>query len=99
MKTLEERKVSRYRNHSIILENREKLSVSGVEQVHNFNSETIVVETVAGVLTVKGEDLDVNKLSIEDGNVSISGMVYSINYSDRESFGTKGAGFLGKMFK
>jgi len=96
---LEDRKVNRTRNHSIILENRERLSVSGVEHVNNFNSEMIVLETVAGVLTIKGEDLDVNKLSVEDGNVSVSGTVYSLNYSDRESLGSKGAGFLGRMFK
>lgn len=99
MNALEERKVNRYRNHSIILENREKLSVSGVEHVNNFNDETIVLETVAGVLTIKGEELDVNKLNIEDGNISISGTLYSFSYSDRESLGSKGTGFLGKMFK
>jgi len=96
---LEDRKVNRTRNHSIILENRERLSVSGVEHVNNFNSEMIVLETVAGVLTIKGEDLDVNKLNVEDGNVSVSGTVYSLNYSDREGLGSKGAGFLGRMFK
>lgn len=99
MSALEERRSNKSRNHSIILENREKLSVSGVEHVNNFNSEMIILETVAGVLTIKGEELDVNKLSIEDGNLSISGTVYSLGYSDRESFGAKGTGFLGKMFR
>jgi len=96
---LEDRRVNRTRNHSIILENRERLSVSGVEHVNNFNSENIVLETVAGVLTIKGEELDVNKLNVEDGNVSVTGTVYSLVYSDRESLGSKGAGFLGRMFK
>jgi sporulation protein YabP len=96
---LEDRRVNRTRNHSIILENREKLSVSGVEHVNNFNSELLVLDTVAGVLTIKGEELDVNKLNVEDGNVSVSGTIYSLVYSDRESLGSKGSGFLGRMFK
>jgi len=96
---LEERRVNRTRNHSIILENREKLSVSGVEHVNNFNSELLVLDTVAGVLTIKGEELDVNKLNVEDGNVSVTGTIYSLVYSDRESLGSKGSGFLGRMFK
>lgn len=99
MNLLEDRKVKQYSNHSIILENREKLNISGVEHVNNFNEETIILETVAGVLTIKGRELDVNKLNIEDGNISISGSVYSLNYSDKQGLGERGSGFLGKMFK
>ena len=95
---MEERKMDGYRSHSIMLENREKLNVSGVEHVISFNSETVILETVAGVLTIKGGELDVNKLNIEDGNISISGIVYSLNYSDKHGVGGK-SGLLGKMFK
>lgn len=96
---MEERRNNRLRGHSIILENREKLSISGVEHVNNFNSEVIVVDTVAGVITIKGNDLDVSKLNTEDGNVSITGTVYSMVYSDRESLSAKSSGFFSKMFK
>ncbi len=96
---MEEKKINRYNNHSIILENRQKLNVSGVEHVNHFNDEMVVLVTVAGVLTIKGTDLDVSKLNIEDGNISISGTVYSLNYSDKQSIGEKGSGFLGRMFK
>ncbi|ABR46406.1 YabP family protein [Alkaliphilus metalliredigens QYMF] len=96
---MEERKKTNHRGHSLILENREKLSISGVEHVNSFNSELIVVETIDGVLTLKGEDLDVSKLSLDDGNASIQGRIYSMIYSDRSSLGTKGSGLLSKMFK
>ena len=96
---MEDRRTTRARNHSIMLENREKLNVSGVEHVNSFNSELVILETIAGVLTIKGEELDISKLNVEDGNVSVSGTIYALNYSDRESIGAKGAGFLGKMFK
>ncbi len=97
--TLEENRTSRSKNHSIILENREKLSISGVERVDNFNDELIVLQTVEGILTIKGEDLDVSKLNVEDGNVSVKGVLNSLSYSDRQSFGEKSSGLLGKMFK
>ncbi|ABW20165.1 sporulation protein YabP [Alkaliphilus oremlandii] len=96
---MEDRRTTRARNHSIMLENREKLNVSGVEHVNSFNSELVILETIAGVLTIKGEELDISKLNVEDGNVSVSGTIYALNYSDRESIGAKGAGFLGRMFK
>jgi len=93
------RNVNRSKVHNIILENREKLSVSGVEHVNSFNSELIILETIAGVITVKGQELDVNKLSLEDGNIIISGRVSSMVYSDRDSLSSKGGGLLSKMFK
>lgn len=96
---MEERRISRGKGHSIILENREKLSISGVEHVNSFNSELILVETVAGVMTIKGEELDVNKINLEDGNVTIQGRVSGITYSDRDSIGNKGSGFFSKLFK
>lgn len=96
---MEEKRTTRSRNHSIILENRERLSISGVERVDNFNDELIILQTVNGILTIKGEELDVNKLNVEDGNVSVKGTINSLAYSDRQSLGEKSSGFLGKMFK
>ena len=78
---MDDRRIGRLRGHSIVLENREKLSISGVEHVNNFDSETIIAETVAGIITIRGEDLDVNKLNIEEGNIAISGIINSMSYS------------------
>lgn len=83
----------------MILENRERLNISGVEHVNNFNEDTIILETVAGALTIKGKGMDVNKLNIEDGNISVVGTIHSLNYSDKQGMGEKSSGFLGKMFK
>lgn len=96
---MDDRRIGRLRGHSIVLENREKLSISGVEHVNNFDSETIIAETVAGIITIRGEDLDVNKLNIEEGNIAISGVINSMSYSDKGSFAAKGLGILSKLFK
>lgn len=96
---LEERKVERQLKHSLALDNREKINLSGVESVESFNSEIIVMVTSGGILTIKGQELDVKKLNLDDGNVTITGRVYSLVYSDRESFSAKSSGLLGKMFK
>ncbi|AFS79371.1 sporulation protein YabP [Gottschalkia acidurici 9a] len=84
---------------NIILEDRSKLSISGVEQVDNFNENTISLGTVRGGITIKGEDLNISKLNLEDGNVIIDGTINSITYINKEATGGKGGGFLGKMFK
>lgn len=96
---MEERKAMRNKSHSIIMENREKLNVSGVEHVISFNEMMIVLVTVQGNMTVKGEELDIKKLNLDDGNLSIEGYITSITYTEKDDGKSKGIGFLGKMFK
>ena len=50
---------------NLILENRNKLSVSGVKDVLSFDDQVVIMETELGLLTVKGENLRINKLSID----------------------------------
>ena len=87
------------RRQNIILEDREMLSLSGVEHVENFNDNMVVVNTIKGLLTIKGQSLNISKLNLEDGNVTIEGAITSIVYSEKASSGTKGNGLLSKMFK
>ena len=96
---MDDRKIVKNKSQNIILENREKLSISGVEHLDSFNENLIIIETLQGILTVKGNGLDINKLNLEDGNVVIQGHIQSLLYSDKDNLGSKGVGFLGKMFK
>ncbi|MBF8983627.1 sporulation protein YabP [Lutibacter sp. B2] len=96
---MDERRVVKGKSQNIILENREKISMSGVEHVHSFNEDSIVLETIQGLLTIKGNGLDVSKLNLEDGNVIVQGTIDSMTYTDRDAMSSKGMGFLGKMFK
>ena len=45
---------------NLILENREKLTITGVVDVLSFDDQIVIVETQLGLLTVKGEDLRIN---------------------------------------
>ena len=69
----EEKKTVKPRSQNLILENREKLSVSGVIDVESFNDECIVIETDLGMLTVRGEDLHINRLNIDSSELDIEG--------------------------
>ena len=83
---------------NLILENRSKLSISGVLDVLSFDDQIIIVETELGLLTVKGDNLRVNKLSIDTSEVIVEGEVNSISYSSKD-LDKKNEGFLGKIFK
>ncbi len=56
---------------NLILENRNKLSVSGVKDVLSFDDQVVIMETELGLLTVKGENLRINKLSIDTSEVIV----------------------------
>lgn len=84
--------------HNIIMENRKKLSVSGVEDVDSFDEASVILITTMGTLTVKGADIRINKLSIDAGEVSIEGDIDSFEYSDVSQHSESG-GFISRLFK
>ena len=65
---------------NIILENREKLSISGVLDVLSFDDLIVILETELGLLSIKGENLKINKLSIDTGDVIVEGDIINIGY-------------------
>ena len=83
---------------NLLLENRNKLNISGVLDVLSFDDQIVIVETELGLLTVKGEDLRINKLSLDSSEVVIEGQIYNLGYSE-EGPNKKGSGILGKIFK
>jgi len=97
--TAEERKqLSTNVIQNLILENREKLNISGVLDVLSFDDQIVVVETELGLLTVKGENLRINKLSIDTSEVIVEGEIYNLSYSEK-NIDKKGSSLLGKIFK
>lgn len=97
--TIEEKKsMSNAVIQNLVLENREKLSISGVLDVLSFDDQVVVVETELGLLNVKGENLRINKLSIDTSEVVVEGEIYSLVYSENNS-NKKSSSFISKIFK
>ncbi len=67
---------------NLILENRKRLSVSGVEEVSGFDETFVRLRTVLGELTVYGEELRVEELSVESGELMVSGNVAALEYGE-----------------
>lgn len=83
---------------NLILENRNKLSISGVLDVLSFDDQIIIIETELDLLTVKGENLKINKLSIDTAEVIVEGAINSLTYSNK-NLDKKSEGLFGKIFK
>lgn len=97
--TFEERKsITSGVIQNLILENRGKLSISGVLDVLSFDDQVVMVETELGLLTVKGENLRINKLSIDTSEVIVEGDISYLAYSNKETEKGKSS-FMSKIFK
>lgn len=73
---------ARLRGHSIQIDARERMTVTGVNDVECFNDQEIELVTDVGALRVEGEGLHMTGLSLEDGLVTIEGLVIAIEYGD-----------------
>ena len=71
--------------HSIILDNRKKLSITGADDVLGFNEETVSVNTSLGNLIIRGSSLHINKLNLDTGEVEIDGLINSLQYTESKS--------------
>ena len=83
---------------NLILENREKLNITGVSDVISFDDEIVMIATELGLLTIKGENLHINKLSIDSSEALVEGNINSLLYSNRE-IDKKSNGIMSKIFK
>ena len=81
---------------NIIIENRNKLSVSGVVSVVSFDEVAVIVDTVKGTLLIHGSDLHLEKLNLDNSEIKVEGMIDSIEYEDYEP---KSGGLFSKLFR
>lgn len=92
-----ESKISDARGN-IVLEDRKRLSLTGVEEVISFDDEKILLNTSLGALTIKGSELKMNKLDVQNGDVIIVGHISSMVYSGKEVKKEK-ENIITKLFK
>lgn len=96
---MEELKKSTNTFQNIVLENREKMNVTGIVDVLSFDDQIIIIETELGLLTIKGDDLKINKLSIDTSDFIVEGKINSLIYSNADNGMPKSKNILSKIFK
>ena len=83
--------------HHVVIEERKSLTVSGVEDVERFDENTIVLSTSKGTMVVTGENLHIEKLSLDGGDLKVEGDIDAVTYED-EAAGGRG-GFLARLLR
>lgn len=82
--------------HNVIIEGRQKMTVSGVLDIDSFDEETVIAVTDMGEMAIRGTELHINKLSIDMGEMTIEGNIISLTYSESQQ---KSGGFFSKVFR
>lgn len=85
--------------HKIMMTNRRGLTLTGIVDVLSFDVGEILLETEQGMLLIKGNDMHVNRLTLEKGEMEIDGRVDSMAYSDIANSAKQAEGFWGRLFK
>lgn len=85
------------RHHNLILEDRKNISLSGVTDVDCFDERIIRIFTELGELTIKGKKLHVEGVSLDTGDMKISGDIWSLQYGDRDKTGSMS--LFGRLFR
>ncbi|MEG0778786.1 MAG: YabP/YqfC family sporulation protein [Oscillospiraceae bacterium] len=90
-----EEKIKAARPHNIILEDRAHLSVSGVDEVDSFDDKQIVARTAKGNLVLRGSDLHIDKLSLDTGELVVTGLFTDLGYEET----APGGSLWSRLFK
>ena len=88
---------SQVTGQNIVLKDRKRLEISGIKKIESLNYEEFLIDTKLGMLFVKGKELEMQQLDVDNGNLWISGTINLIQYI--EATKKEKTGFFGKVFK
>jgi sporulation protein YabP len=84
--------------HRLSMDNRESISLDGVRNVESFDDQEIILQTSAGGLVIKGRELHITQLNLDQGKLAVEGYVKMLEYMD-DGLGKKGRGVFGRLLK
>ena len=87
------------RMHKVTMTNRKSCAINGVKDVLSFDEHEILLETEQGLLMIKGDELHVNRLTLDKGEVDVDGKIDSFTYSDVTNSSNKNESFFSKLFR
>ena len=87
------------RPHKLMLTDRRTCTINGVNDVLSFDVNEILLETEQGMLMIKGNELHVSRLSLDQGEVDVDGRIDSFTYSESAGYGAKGESLIARLFK
>ncbi len=85
--------------HKLQMTGRKHEVITGVKDVVSFDNKEVLLETVDGMLQMKGEGFHVKRLTLEKGEIDVEGRVDSLVYSDQQSPARSAGSFVSRLFR
>ena len=82
-----------------MMQNRSSLSITGIRDVVSFDENQVILDTDMGLLTIKGKELHVSRLTLEKGEVDVDGTADSLVYSSNEAYRKSGESLFARLFR
>lgn len=86
------------KEHHVRIDNRKEIEINGVKEIDSFDNEEFLLETTMGYLIIRGENLQLINLNVDEGIVQIKGKLYEFMYVD-EHYEEKAKGIFSRLFK
>ena len=84
--------------HKLSMVGRKTLTLTGVKEVTSFDAKEVILETVQGVLLLRGDAFNITRLMVEKGEVDLDGRIDSLVYTERGKGKKRSESFAKRLF-
>ncbi|MEF9921834.1 MAG: YabP/YqfC family sporulation protein [Anaerovoracaceae bacterium] len=84
-------------NHYINLENQRKITITEVKDIDAFDEDVILVNLQQGGIIIKGEQLNIERLDLEEGKLVAIGKIISVSYTNKSNKNQNGNRLVAKI--
>lgn len=95
---MEDKQTQQLKTHRIQINARKSAEITGVKDVRSFDEQEIILETELGILVISGAQLHVGRLTLEKGEIDITGRINSMVYSELKGRTKSGESVLARLF-
>lgn len=88
--------LERMKPHTISIEERKRMQITGVTDVESFDEQAVQLSTPLGELTVKGIGLHIGRIDVNTGELELEGEIWELSYSDSQPMG---GGLFSRLFR
>lgn len=94
-----EERTQNLKSHTLNVSNRSVVTITGVNDVLSFDAGEVLLDTIDGILMIRGSELHVSRLTLDKGEVDVDGKVDSLTYSEGKGLNKSGESLFGRLFK
>ena len=96
LRDMEEKRIGRLHGHSISIDERERVMITGVQDVESFNEDEVHLLTEAGGISIVGQGLHISRLNLDEGQLIVEGFIDALEYQEIKA--NKG-GVFSRLFR